>query len=72
MGLEAGKESTMNGDPTTATERDEWKETVCDLYDLMHFGRDSIFTGSELARKVVKMIEDRHHDYFRGSETSDV
>lgn len=43
---------------------DPWRETVRDLYDECHFGTDSIFTGSQLAQRIVEMIERRHPDFF--------
>jgi len=43
-----------------------WRETVRDVFDLAHFHEtDSLFDGSELAREVVTMIEERHPAYFR-------
>lgn len=47
------------------TEPNPWKQTVRDIFDELHFGQDSIFTGSKLASRIVSMIEDRHGDYFR-------
>ncbi len=46
-----------------------WKATVRDLYDEMHFGRDNVFTGSELAGRVIQFIEDRHPTYFTGHQS---
>lgn len=44
----------------------EWKETVREIYDLLHFGQDSIFSGEgrPLARRLVDLIEARHPDFF--------
>lgn len=41
-----------------------WKETVCDLYDELHFGEDNFF-NSPLARRLVALLEDRHPEWFR-------
>ena len=43
----------------------DWKQTVRDIFDELHFGENNIFNGqTELAHKIVAMIEQRHHDYF--------
>jgi hypothetical protein len=34
----------------------------------LHSGEDDIFTGKRLARRLVSLIEDRHHGYFCGPE----
>lgn len=43
---------------------DPWRETVRDIYDKMHFGPDSCFTGNPIASHIIQFIEDRHRDYF--------
>jgi hypothetical protein len=48
----------------TDTEPNEWRETVRDLYDKLHFGPDNIFTGNRLAMGVVTFIEERHPGFF--------
>ncbi len=53
-------------DPTpTNTADNAWRETVRDLYDDLHFGKDNFFTGNPLASRLIKFIEDRHPEYFR-------
>lgn len=42
----------------------EWRETVRDLYDDLHFGQDNIFTGSRLAARLIHLIEQRHPGFF--------
>jgi hypothetical protein len=39
---------------------------VQDIFDELHFGEDSIFEGpgQELARRIVRMIEERHQEFF--------
>ena len=55
-----------SGPPTT----DAWKETVRDIFDELHFGTDSVFKGQRrLARRIVSIIETRHHDYFCEGKT---
>lgn len=49
-------------DPKTTAD-DVWKQTVRDIFDLLHFGNRSVF-NDECAREVVDLIEERHHDYF--------
>ena len=41
-----------------------WRETVRDVYDKMHLGTESIFTGNQLAKDVVEFIEERHPEFF--------
>ena len=41
----------------------EWKQTVRDLYDMMHFGEHNTFNNPNLS-KIVAFIEDRHRNYF--------
>ena len=41
----------------------EWKQTVRDLYDMMHFGEHNTFNNPNLS-KIVEFIEDRHRNYF--------
>lgn len=42
-----------------------WRETVSAIYDEIHLGPDSVFTGERrLARKLIAMIENRHPDFF--------
>jgi hypothetical protein len=48
----------------TQLPHDEWRETVRDIYDEMHFGLDNVFTGSKLAQSVVALIEARHPGFF--------
>ena len=43
---------------------DPWRETVRDIYDELHFGKISLFTGSKLAKRLIGIIEDRHPGYF--------
>ena len=44
---------------------DQWKETVRDIFDECLSGKNSIFEGqTELALKVVDMINKRHPEYF--------
>ena len=45
-------------------EPNEWRETVRDLYDKLHFGPDNIFTGNRLAMGIVAFIEERHPEFF--------
>jgi len=45
-------------------EPNEWRETVRDLYDKLHFGPHNIFTGNPLAQGIVAFIEERHPGYF--------
>ena len=47
-----------------ADEPNEWRETVRDLYDKLHFGLDNVFTGNRLARRLIDLIEDLHPGYF--------
>lgn len=42
----------------------EWRETVRDLYDDLHFGEDNLFTGNRLAKRLIGFIEDRHPGFF--------
>lgn len=49
---------------TTET-RNEWKETVRDIFDHAHFRGDN----SGFARQIIALIEKRHHDYFCGGKT---
>ena len=46
------------------SQTNEWRETVRDLYDDLHFGQDSMFTGSRLAKRLIAFIEDRHPGFF--------
>lgn len=48
-----------------------WRETVRDIFDMLHHGEDDIFTGNQLARRLVALIEDRHHDFFCEEAESD-
>jgi len=43
---------------------DCWKETVRDIYDEIHFREDGCFSGNRLAWRLIKMIEDRHPEWF--------
>ena len=49
-------------------DNDTWRETVRAIFDTLHSGEDDIFTGKRLARRLVSLIEDRHHGYFCGPE----
>lgn len=51
-------------DAQQTTTDDPWRETVRDIFDTLHHGEDDIFTGSRLAKRLVAMIEVRHHDFF--------
>ena len=43
----------------------DWKETVRDIFDMMHFAKEgNVFTGSRIARKVLDLIEKNHRAYF--------
>jgi hypothetical protein len=49
-----------------------WKETVRAIFDECHSGPISVFhsdSGSILAARIVKMIEERHHAYFCEGKT---
>lgn len=52
----------------TETTPDDWKETVRNIYDMMHGRRIGIFSRSisatETAQAVIGLIEERHPDYF--------
>lgn len=55
----------MPSDSNTTADRNEWRETLRDLYDDLHFGPDNVFTGNTpLAARLVAFIEKRHADYF--------
>jgi hypothetical protein len=54
----------MDMDEKSQTTADPWRETVRDIFDTLHHGEDDIFTGSRLAKRLVAMIEDRHHAFF--------
>jgi hypothetical protein len=48
----------------TTKRKNPWKETLRDMYDDLHFGKDNTFTGSRLAKRLVAFIEERHPRYF--------
>lgn len=52
---------------------DNWRETVRDLYDDLHFGQDNLFTGNRLAKRLIAFIEARHPGFFNepAKKTSD-
>lgn len=41
-----------------------WRETVRDIFDELHFAADGVFAGSDLAARLIELIERRHSDYF--------
>ena len=45
-------------------DENEWRQTVRDLYDELHFGPDNLFTGNRLARRLIGFIEYRHPGFF--------
>lgn len=61
-------EGTLDEVTAVAVQRVEewnvWKETVRKIFDTLHFDEDSIFTGSRLAKRLIALIEERHHAYF--------
>lgn len=50
-----------------AMDEGNWRETVRDLYDHLHFSKDGFFSGSPLAKRIIQFIEDRHPAYFTES-----
>lgn len=53
--------------PASAAEpRNEWKETVRDIYDHAHFRSDN----SAFAGQIIALIEKRHRDYFCEAATN--
>ena len=48
-----------------ADEPNEWRETVRDLYDKLHFGSDDdLFIGDSLTAGIIAFIEERHPGFF--------
>lgn len=56
------------GEGTMTQTTDDWKETVRDIYDMMHkseFGiSDKNNSAASTADKVIGLIEKRHYSYF--------
>jgi len=48
------------------TTEDPWRETVRDLFDLLITKRDAL---SHSERRMLDVIEKRHHDYFCEGKT---
>jgi hypothetical protein len=56
----------MTAHGSSGPDEGDWKETVRDIYDTLHFGQGNVFTkNNRLASRLVDMIEERHPGFFR-------
>jgi len=55
---------------TNSTTPNEWRETIRYIYNNLHFGQDNVFTGNRLANRLIAIIEDRHPNYFKNTDTN--
>lgn len=55
--------------PRVGSPENSWRQTVRDLYDDLHHGKDNMFTGNRLAKRLIAFIEDRHPGFFNEPRT---
>lgn len=52
-------------------EPNEWRDTVRNIYDTLHFGLDNVFTDNRLAKRLIYLIEEKHPGYFVAPRKAD-